>query len=194
MTLFKILNTPSLFFNLNFSEREGLHSDETWDLRRSVDEKDGNRPWTFSDLLKFFKGARRRRKNNKKVNGDQEKGAWAKRMTQRQGVLSLSYLEFGLNFLWLIAKKEFICCLWGQLGEEKVVVRMSQLKLLFLCCLFILQLCEWLNTPRLRTLYHKLIRITSPIHYQQQQNSNFVTALPWNPSSPHQTRGVLITF
>ena len=173
MTLFKILNTPSLFFNLNFSEREGLHSDETWDLRRSVDEKDGNRPWTFSDLLKFFKGARRRRKNNKKVNGDQEKGAWAKRMTQRQGVLSLSYLEFGLNFLWLIAKKEFICCLWGQLGEEKVVVRMSQLKLLFLCCLFILQLCEWSNILKSSSIPSSL-----PHQTNNNINNNNITMLP----------------
>ena len=144
--MFKILNTPSLFFQSElfregrFALRRDLRLETIrWRERRRL-------PWTFSDLLRFFKEARRKRKNNKNVNGEQEKGAWAKRMRHRQGVLSPSYLEFGPNFLWLITKKEVNCCSCEPLGEGEVVVRMSQLKLLFLCCLFILQLCEWSNT------------------------------------------------
>ena len=74
MTLFKILNTPSLFFQSELF-REGRFALRR-DLRRSVDEKDGNRPWTFSDLLRFLKEGEGGGGGGKttNVNGEQEKG------------------------------------------------------------------------------------------------------------------------
>ena len=128
---------------------------ETWDgpLTRKTETIRGHFQicWGFSRRLE-------ERGKTTNVNGEQEKGAWAKRMRHRQGVLSPSYLEFGPNFLWLITKEEVKCCSCEPFGEGEVVVRMSQLKLLFLCCLFILQLCEWSSPTPPQILHHKIIR------------------------------------